>query len=166
VYEDLLANVEKLERHYKDMQDIEFTIQEGRLFMLQVFPLVLIQVATPLSRSDRELCRAPAGGGAQCRIGKRSGAAAIKVAVDLCTEGVVSKEEAICMVEPRHLDQLLHPQFADEGNYKGRVLCKGLPASPGAAVGQIVFTPEEAVQFKAKVYSYPFCPGVSFPCRR
>ena len=97
----------------------------------------------------------------QCRIGKRSGAAAIKVAVDLCTEGVVSKDEAICMVEPRHLDQLLHPQFADEGKYKERVLCKGLPASPGAAVGQIVFTPEEAVQFKAKVWpATPFPPGL------
>lgn len=120
VYKDLLANVEKLEHHYKDMQDIEFTIQEGRLFMLQ------------------------------CRNGKRTGAAAIKVAVDLFKEGIVTKDEAIGKVEATHLDQLLHPQFADEAKYKDRVLGKGLPASPGAAVGQIVFTPEEAEQFKAK----------------
>ncbi len=72
--------------------------------------------------------------------------------MDLFEAGIVTKDEAIGMVEPGHLDQLLHPQFADEGGYKDRVLGKGLPASPGAAVGQIVFTPEEAEQFKAKVW--------------
>jgi hypothetical protein len=91
----------------------------------------------------------------QCRNGKRTGAAAIKVAVDLFKEGIVTKDEAIGKVEATHLDQLLHPQFADEAKYKDRVLGKGLPASPGAAVGQIVFTPEEAEQFKAKVHPTP-----------
>ena len=99
--------------------------------------------------------RGGGGGGAQCRNGKRTGAAAIKVAVDLFKEGIVTKDEAIGKVEATHLDQLLHPQFADESKYKARVLGKGLPASPGAAVGQIVFTPEEAEQFKAKVGPLP-----------
>jgi hypothetical protein len=144
VYEDLLANVEKLESHYKDMQDIEFTIQEGRLFMLQVYLHQRIRsarrpargfkasdvsslsaaAAPPArppspppppparrrSRRARADARTNAPGAAQCRNGKRTGAAAIKVAVDLHEAGVVTRDEAIGMVEPGHLDQLLHPQ--------------------------------------------------------
>jgi len=113
-YAQLIENCRILEAHYKDMQDIEFTVQEGKLFMLQ------------------------------CRGGKRTGQAAFKIAVDLVDEGVISEEEAMLMVEPRHLDQLLHPQFADESAYKSQVAGSGLPASPGAAVGQAVFSAEEA----------------------
>mmetsp|Transcript_16591 Transcript_16591/g.40523 ORF Transcript_16591/g.40523 Transcript_16591/m.40523 type:complete len:950 (-) Transcript_16591:399-3248(-) len=119
-YKELLENVNKLENHYHDMQDIEFTIQDQKLFMLQ------------------------------CRNGKRTGPAAVKIAVDMYKEGLVSKDDAINMVESGHLDQLLHPQFADESRYKDRVIGRGLPASPGAAVGQVVFTPEEAEAFKAQ----------------
>jgi pyruvate,orthophosphate dikinase len=119
-YEELLSNVEKLETHYKDMQDIEFTIQDHKLFMLQ------------------------------CRSGKRTGPAAVRIAVDMFKEGAVSKDEAIMMVEGGHLDQLLHPQFQSDTEYHGKVVGKGLPASPGAAVGQIVFSPEEAEAFKAQ----------------
>jgi len=119
-YQDLLSNVERLEAHYKDMQDIEFTIQDKKLFMLQ------------------------------CRNGKRTGAAAVRIAVDMFKEGFITKDKAINMVEAGHLDQLLHPQFANERAYKDRVVGKGLPASPGAAVGQIVFSPEEAEAFKAQ----------------
>ncbi|KAJ9534507.1 hypothetical protein QJQ45_022143, partial [Haematococcus lacustris] len=123
-YAELVRNCNLLERHYKDMQvaglaDIEFTVQEGKLFMLQ------------------------------CRSGKRTGAAAVKIAVDAVAEGLVTPEQAICMVEPTHLDQLLHPQFADEAGYKEHVLGSGLPASPGAAVGQAVFTAEDAEAWKA-----------------
>jgi len=119
-YKELLENVEKLENHYKDMQDIEFTIQDKHLYMLQ------------------------------CRNGKRTGPAAVKIAVDMFKEGLVGKDQAIGMVDSSHLDQLLHPQFASEAQYKTRVIGKGLPASPGAAVGQVVFTPEEAEAFKAQ----------------
>mmetsp|Transcript_23857 Transcript_23857/g.37316 ORF Transcript_23857/g.37316 Transcript_23857/m.37316 type:complete len:936 (-) Transcript_23857:188-2995(-) len=117
-YKELLENVNTLEMHYKDMQDIEFTIQDKKLFMLQ------------------------------CRSGKRTGPAAVRIAVDMFKEGIVTKDKALTMVEAGHLDQLLHPQFADEKAYKDRVIGRGLPASPGAAVGQIVFSPEEAEAFK------------------
>jgi len=116
-YAELLANVEKLEANFKDMQDIEFTVQEGKLFMLQT------------------------------RGGKRGGQAAVKIAVDMVDEGLVDTAQAIMMVKPEHLNQLLHPQFKDPVEspvYKGHVLTKGLPASPGAAVGKIVFSPEKA----------------------
>eukprot|EP00960_Hanusia_phi_P071404 767548-Hanusia_phi.AAC.2 len=125
-YKSLLDNVDKLERHYMDMQDIEFTIQDQKLFMLQ------------------------------CRNGKRTGPAAVKIAVDMFKEGLISKDQvdcadqAIMMVESGHLDQLLHPQFEDQNKYKARVIGKGLPASPGAAVGQVVFSPEDAEAFKAQ----------------
>eukprot|EP00284_Hemiselmis_tepida_P018593 CAMPEP_0174930390 /NCGR_PEP_ID=MMETSP1355-20121228/31135_1 /TAXON_ID=464990 /ORGANISM="Hemiselmis tepida, Strain CCMP443" /LENGTH=947 /DNA_ID=CAMNT_0016176681 /DNA_START=131 /DNA_END=2971 /DNA_ORIENTATION=- len=119
-YKELLENVEKLESHYQDMQDIEFTIQDKKLYMLQ------------------------------CRNGKRTGPSAVKIAVDMFKEGLINKDQAIGMVDASHLDQLLHPQFASEDAYKDRVIGKGLPASPGAAVGQIVFTPEEAEAFKAQ----------------
>jgi len=117
-YEELVRNTQLLEKHYKDMQDIEFTVQEGKLYMLQ------------------------------CRSGKRTGAGAVKIAVDMVDEGLVTEEEAVLMVEPTHIDQLLHPQFEDESAYKADVIGKGLPASPGAAVGTIVFTTEEAEKAK------------------
>lgn len=115
-YDELLKNVEILEKHYHDMQDIEFTIQENKLFMLQT------------------------------RGGKRVGQASVKIAVDMVEEGIATPDQAIMMVKPEHLNQLLHPQFAnaESDEYKNSVVAKGLPASPGAAVGKIVFTPEEA----------------------
>ncbi|GJP75834.1 hypothetical protein CLOP_g6233 [Closterium sp. NIES-67] len=119
-YEELCKNCEILEKEFKEMQDIEFTVQEGALWMLQ------------------------------CRTGKRTGLAAVKIAVDMVAEGLVTPQQAILMVEPRHLDQLLHPQFADPKAYKIDVLGTGLPASPGAAVGQVVFHPEDAEAWKAQ----------------
>ncbi|GMH52883.1 hypothetical protein TrRE_jg2502 [Triparma retinervis] len=118
VYKEFNANTKILEEHYGDMQDIEFTIQEGKLFMLQT------------------------------RNGKRGGGAAVKIAVDLVKQGLVSKEESISMVLPEHLDQLLHPSFSDTESetYKASVITEGLPASPGAAVGEICFTNEKVVE--------------------
>lgn len=113
-YKELVENCRILESHYKDMMDIEFTVQEGRLWMLQ------------------------------CRSGKRTGKGAVKIAVDMVNEGLVDIRSAIKMVEPGHLDQLLHPQFENPLAYKDKVLATGLPASPGAAVGQVVFTTEDA----------------------
>ncbi|HEY8617466.1 pyruvate, phosphate dikinase [Phenylobacterium sp.] len=104
--------VGKLETHYRDMQDIEFTVEKGRLYMLQT------------------------------RNGKRTAKAALKVAVDLASEGLISKEEAVMRVEPQSLDQLLHPTI-DPGSARD-VIANGLPASPGAATGKVVFTAEEA----------------------
>ena len=119
-YEDLVRNTQLLEKHYKDMQDIEFTVQEGKLYMLQT------------------------------RSGKRTGAGAVKIAVDLVDEGLIEPDEAIQIVEPTHVDQLLHPQFKDEGAYAADVIGVGLPASPGAAVGQIVFDTETAEDLHAQ----------------
>lgn len=121
-YVELVENCEILEGHYKDMMDIEFTVQENRLWMLQ------------------------------CRGGKRTGKGAVKIAVDMVNEALVNRNTAIKMVEPGHLDQLLHPQFANPGaaSYKGKVITTGLPASPGAAVGQIVFTAEDAEAWHAQ----------------
>ncbi|KAH7299081.1 hypothetical protein KP509_25G071800 [Ceratopteris richardii] len=113
-YEELVENCRILESHYKEMMDIEFTVQENRLWMLQ------------------------------CRTGKRTGAGAIKIAVDMVHEGLIDTRTAINKVEPGHLDQLLHPQFKDPSTYKASVIAMGLPASPGAAVGQIVFSAEDA----------------------
>jgi pyruvate,orthophosphate dikinase len=104
--------VGKLERHYRDMQDIEFTVERGRLYMLQT------------------------------RNGKRTAKAALKVAVDLAEEGLISREEAVMRVEPASLDQLLHPTI-DPGSPR-EVIATGLPASPGAATGKVVFTAEDA----------------------
>eukprot|EP01026_Neomeris_dumetosa_P013917 TRINITY_DN1494_c0_g1_i1.p1 TRINITY_DN1494_c0_g1~~TRINITY_DN1494_c0_g1_i1.p1 ORF type:complete len:992 (+),score=208.61 TRINITY_DN1494_c0_g1_i1:401-2977(+) len=118
-YEQLLTNCDLLEKHYKDMQDIEFTVQEGKLYMLQ------------------------------CRSGKRTGAAAVKIAVDLVEEGYVDITKAITMVEPGHVDQLLHPQFEDESLYAKDVIGSGLPASPGAAVGQACFSAQRAEELKS-----------------
>ncbi|CAN6328299.1 unnamed protein product [Urochloa humidicola] len=119
-YEELVENCKILESHYKDMQDIEFTVQENRLWMLQ------------------------------CRSGKRTGKGAVKIAVDMVSEGLVEPHGAIKMVEPGHLDQLLHPQFENPSAYKDQVIATGLPASPGAAVGQIVFTAEDAEAWHAQ----------------
>ncbi|KAG0518024.1 hypothetical protein BDA96_09G139900 [Sorghum bicolor] len=119
-YEELVENCNILESHYKEMQDIEFTVQENRLWMLQ------------------------------CRTGKRTGAGAVKIAVDMVSEGLVERRQAIKMVEPGHLDQLLHPQFENPALYKDKVIATGLPASPGAAVGQIVFTAEDAEAWHAQ----------------
>ncbi|XXG83375.1 hypothetical protein AAC387_Pa10g1144 [Persea americana] len=116
-YRELVENCEILERHYKDMMDIEFTVQDNRLWMLQ------------------------------CRSGKRTGKGAVKIAVDMVKEGVVDTRSAIKMVEPQHLDQLLHPQFEDPSAYKDNVIATGLPASPGAAVGQIVFGADDAEEW-------------------
>lgn len=114
-YEELQQHTDKLERHYQNMQDIEFTVQEGHLFILQT------------------------------RNGKRTGPAAVKIAVDMVDEGLISKENAIRdLVEPGHIDQMLHPQLAEDEISPDDVLGKGLPASPGAAVGKVVFDSEEA----------------------
>ncbi|KAH7522429.1 hypothetical protein FEM48_Zijuj07G0137500 [Ziziphus jujuba var. spinosa] len=119
-YQELVENCQILERHYKDMMDIEFTVQENRLWMLQ------------------------------CRSGKRTGKGAVKIAVDMVNEGLVDTRSAIKMVEPQHLDQLLHPQFEDPSAYKDKVVATGLPASPGAAVGQIVFSADDAESWHAQ----------------
>ncbi|GBG00136.1 pyruvate phosphate dikinase [Raphidocelis subcapitata] len=114
IYKELHDTVKGLETHMKDMQDTEFTVQDGRLFMLQT------------------------------RNGKRTGVAALRVATEMEREGLVTADEAVLMVEPRHLDQLLHPMFVNEKAYAKDVFAKGLAASPGAAVGKIVFTAEAA----------------------
>ena len=118
-YQELMEVTARLERHYQNMQDIEFTVQQGSLFILQT------------------------------RNGKRTGKAALKTAVDLVREGVTDKTTAVRdLVEPGHLDQLLHPGFKDASAYKEHVMATGLPASPGAAVGQVVFTADEAEAWK------------------
>ena len=116
-YEELVAIVDKLEDHYRDMLDIEFTIQKNKLWMLQV------------------------------RSGKRTGAAAVRIAVEMVGEGMIDETEAVQRVSPDQLDQLLHPMIDPGAKYE--VLGKGLPASPGAVSGAIVFTAEEAVEMAA-----------------
>jgi pyruvate,orthophosphate dikinase len=111
-YQDLVEVYKTLEKHFKDMQDIEFTIQNGKLYMLQ------------------------------CRNGKRTARAALKIAVDMVQEGLITKKEAIMRVQPEQLDQLLHPMIDPKASKD--LLGKGLPASPGAATGQIVFDPATA----------------------
>ncbi len=114
VYDQLLDVVEKLEKHFRDMQDLEFTIQEGKLYLLQT------------------------------RTGKRTAKAAVKIAVDMVHEGLISREEAIMRVDPAQIDQLLHPQIDPVAKQDRAMIAKGLPASPGAAVGKVVFTAEKA----------------------
>ena len=114
LYKQFIDIVNKLENHYKDMQDMEFTIEEGKLFFLQT------------------------------RNGKRTAQAALKIAVDLVSEGMLSKEEAILKVEPKQLDSLLHPTFEAASLKNTKAIAKGLPASPGAACGKVAFTAEEA----------------------
>lgn len=120
-YLELKAIVKRLEAHYGDMQDIEFTVEDEKLYILQA------------------------------RSGKRTGTAAFRIAADMVREGMVTKERAIRdLLEPRHVEQLLHKQFADVQGYKSRVIATGLPASPGAAVGRVVFTAPEAEAQRAK----------------
>ena len=114
-YEEFVRICNTLENHYKDMQDMEFTIENGKLFMLQT------------------------------RNGKRTAQAALKIAVDLVNEGMITKEEAILKVEPKQLDQLLHPNFDAESLKAAKVVAKGLAASPGAATGKIYFTAEDVM---------------------
>ena len=120
VYEQFADIANRLERHYKDMQDMEFTIEDGKLYMLQT------------------------------RNGKRTAAAALKVAVDLVDEGMIDEKEAVLRVEPKQLDSLLHPQFDPDALKKAEVIGKGLAASPGAACGKVVFTAEDAKEWHAR----------------
>lgn len=119
IYKQFTDIVNTLEKHYRDMQDMEFTIEDGKLYFLQT------------------------------RNGKRTAQAALKIAVDLVEEGMLTKEEAILKVEPKQLDTLLHPAFASDGLKEAKIVAKGLPASPGAACGKIAFTAEEAKERKA-----------------
>jgi pyruvate, orthophosphate dikinase len=112
IYAQLDEIKERLEHHFKEMEDIEFTIQQGKLYMLQT------------------------------RTGKRTAAASVKIALDMYNEGLITKEEAILKVDPEQLDQLLHPMI--DPNEKVKAVAKALPASPGAAVGKVVFTAEHA----------------------
>src|SRR5574344_1735264 len=120
VFEQFQQICGKLEHHYRDMQDMEFTIENKKLFMLQT------------------------------RNGKRTAKSALKIACDLVDEGVRTEKEAVLMIEPRNLDTLLHPQFDTASLKKGKVMGKGLPASPGAACGKIVFTAEDAMAWKKR----------------
>lgn len=117
VYKEFKETVEKLEKHYKDMQDIEFTVENGKLFMLQ------------------------------CRNGKRTTKAAINIAVDQVNEGLITKEEAILRIEPKSIDQILHPTFEEKDVKSKEEITKGLPASPGAASGVVVFSPDKVVEY-------------------
>src|SRR5438128_21275 len=119
-YKQLREITTRLERHYKDVQDFEFTIQENKLYMLQT------------------------------RNGKRTGVAAVHIAVDMVDEGILTPQEAVGKVEPQSLDQLLHPIFDLKARAKAAIAAKGLPASPGAATGAIVFTADEAVAWSQK----------------
>ena len=117
-YKELTSLMTRLEKHYKDMQDMEFTIQEEKLYILQT------------------------------RTGKRTGEAAVKMAVDMAKEKLISRKDAVMRVTPEQLERLLHPQFDPKA--KREVIAAGLPASPGAAVGQIVFNAETAEQWRDK----------------
>ena len=120
VYEQFVGVCNKLETHYRDMQDMEFTIQDRKLFMLQT------------------------------RNGKRTAQAALKIACDLVDEGMRTEEEAVAMIDPRNLDTLLHPQFDTAALKAATPIGKGLGASPGAACGKVVFTADDAVEWAAK----------------
>ncbi|MCE5278053.1 MAG: pyruvate, phosphate dikinase [Planctomycetaceae bacterium] len=117
-YKQLVAIREKLEKHYRDMQDIEFTIERGTLYMLQT------------------------------RNGKRTAPAAVRVAVDLVAEKLITEKEGVLRVEPKSLDQLLHPTFNPKAEAAAQAIGRGLPASPGAATGQIVFSAHEAEEWE------------------
>ena len=119
LYKELDALQDKLERHYHDMQDMEFTVQEGKLWFLQT------------------------------RNGKRTGTAMVKIAMDLLKEGLIDEKTAILRCEPQKLDELLHPVFDKEALKKAKVITQGLPASPGAACGQIVFHADDAQEWAA-----------------
>ena len=119
-YADFVKVCDVLEKHYRDMQDMEFTVENGKLYMLQ------------------------------CRNGKRTAQAALKIACDLVDEGMRSEEEAVAMIDPRNLDTLLHPQFDVAALKKAEAIGKGLGASPGAACGKVVFTADDAVEWAAR----------------
>ncbi len=119
IYKELDAIQTKLENHYRDMQDMEFTVQEGKLWFLQT------------------------------RNGKRTGAAMVKIAMDLLRQGMIDEKTALLRVEPNKLDELLHPVFDKEALKKAKVIAKGLPASPGAACGRIVFFADDAAKWAA-----------------
>ena len=119
VYKELDVTQQKLEDHYADMQDLEFTIQDGKLWLLQT------------------------------RNGKRTGAAMVKIAMDMMKEGMINKKTAIMRIEPNKLDELLHPVFDGDAINAAKVVAKGLPASPGAATGQVVFHADEAEDWVA-----------------
>ncbi len=116
IYKELVSVCNKVEKHYKDMQDMEFTIQDSKLYILQA------------------------------RNGKRTAAASVRIAVDLVSEKVLTKEQALLRVEPNQLNQLLHKQFDPVALSKAEPIAMGLPASPGAAVGEIVFTAADAFE--------------------
>ncbi|MCF8274357.1 MAG: pyruvate, phosphate dikinase [Flavobacteriaceae bacterium] len=118
IYKELDEYQQKLEDHYKDMQDMEFTIQDGKLWLLQT------------------------------RNGKRTGAAMVKIAIDMLKQGLIDEKEALLRIEPNKLDELLHPVFDPKALKKSHVIAQGLPASPGAATGQIVFFADEANKYK------------------
>ena len=120
VYKELDEIRTRLENHFHDMQDIEFTIQEGKLWMLQ------------------------------CRIGKRTGLAALQMATDMLGEGMIDEKTAVLRVSPAQLDEILHPVLDPASEKKAEVVGQGLPASPGGAVGKIVFTPEDAMEAAAR----------------
>jgi len=120
IYNQLYDIRTRLEKHYSDMQDIEFTIQDGKLWMLQT------------------------------RVGKRNGVAAIKMAVDMMNENMIDKNTALMRVNPNQLDELLHPTLDIESEQKATILTKGLPAGPGGAKGKVVFTADDAEAWKAK----------------
>ena len=119
-YKSLMTTQKILEKHYRDMQDMEFTIQEGKLYMLQT------------------------------RVGKRTGIAAVRIAVDMVKEGLIDKKEAVRRVAPEQLSQYLYPIFEQAEEKKFQPIGKGLPAGPGAACGKIALTPEHAVEMKAR----------------
>jgi pyruvate,orthophosphate dikinase len=121
IYNELNGYQEKLEKHYRDMQDMEFTIQDGKLWILQT------------------------------RNGKRTGAAMVKIAMDLLEEGMINEKEALLLVEPNKLDELLHPVFDPKALKRAHVIAQGLPASPGAATGKIVFFADEANKYKNSI---------------
>ncbi|MCX6717798.1 MAG: pyruvate, phosphate dikinase [Candidatus Taylorbacteria bacterium] len=116
IYKELVDTCNKVEKHYKDMQDMEFTIEEGKLYILQA------------------------------RNGKRTAAAAVRIAVEMVKEKVLTVEKALLRIDPNQLNQLLHKQFDPISRDKAEVIAQGLPASPGAAVGEVVFTAEEAFE--------------------
>ncbi len=120
IYKELFAIRQKLEEHYHDMLDIEFTIQEGKLYMLQ------------------------------CRVGKRTGTAALNMAMDMLEEKLIDEKTAVTRVSPAQLDELLHPILNPSAEKKSKIIAKGLPAGPGGAVGVVCFTSEESVALAAK----------------
>ena len=131
-FRELSGNFDRLEAHYRDMQDMEFTIQDGKLWMLQT------------------------------RTGKRTAKAALKIAVDMAEEGLITETQAVLRIDPASLDQLLHPTLDPKA--KREVIATGLPASPGAASGEIVFDADEAERLKASTIASSWC--ASRPARK